>query len=67
MAHRMPLTTAVIQRMDFRTVPPRVECELTDFGHSLAKVLAPLCEWGTHHTGKVAMIVQNRKRSAAAA
>jgi DNA-binding HxlR family transcriptional regulator len=55
----------VIRRIDFQTVPPHVEYELTDFGQSLAKVLAPLCEWGTRHTPEVAMIVQNRKRVAA--
>jgi DNA-binding HxlR family transcriptional regulator len=43
----------VIRRIDFRTVPPHVEYELTDFGHSLAKVLAPLCEWGTRHSSEV--------------
>jgi DNA-binding HxlR family transcriptional regulator len=57
----------VIRRIDFQTVPPRVEYELTDFGQSLAKVLAPLCEWGTRHTEEVAVIVQKRQRSAAAA
>ena len=54
----------VIRRIDFRTVPPHVEYELTDFGHSLAKALAPLCEWGTHHTAQVAMIVEKREQPA---
>ena len=57
----------VIRRIDFQTVPPHVEYELTDFGQSLAGVLAPLCEWGTRHTREVAMIVQNRKRASEAA
>ena len=57
----------IIRRIDFRTVPPHVEYELTDFGQSLAKVLAPLCEWGTHHTQDVALIVRNRQRPSAAA
>jgi DNA-binding HxlR family transcriptional regulator len=57
----------VIRRIDFQTVPPHVEYELTDFGQSLAGVLAPLCEWGTRHTSEVAMIVQNRKRASEAA
>lgn len=57
----------VIRRIDFRTVPPHVEYELTDFGHSLAKVLAPLCEWGTRHSSEVAIIVQNRNRASEAA
>ncbi len=50
----------VIRRIDFQTVPPHVEYELTDFGESLAQVLAPLCQWGAHHTAEVAMIVQKR-------
>lgn len=57
----------VIRRIDFQTVPPHVEYELTDFGYSLAGVLAPLCEWGTHHTPEVALIVQNRSRPSAGA
>ncbi|MER8441842.1 helix-turn-helix transcriptional regulator [Mesorhizobium sp. M1066] len=57
----------VIRRIDFQTVPPHVEYELTDFGYSLAGVLAPLCEWGTHHTPEVALIVQNRSRRSAVA
>lgn len=52
----------VIRRIDFQSVPPHVEYELTDFGRSLANVLAPLCEWGTRHTSEIAFIVQNRKQ-----
>jgi DNA-binding HxlR family transcriptional regulator len=51
----------IIRRVDFRTVPPHVEYQLTEFGQSLANVLAPLCEWGTHHTADVARIVDARK------
>ncbi|AXA44697.1 winged helix-turn-helix transcriptional regulator [Rhizobium leguminosarum] len=57
----------VVRRIDFQTVPPHVEYELTDFGHSLASVLAPLCEWGSRHSSEVAIIVQNRSRASAAA
>jgi DNA-binding HxlR family transcriptional regulator len=57
----------VIRRIDFQKVPPHVEYELTDFGRSLAQVLAPLCEWGTHHNEKVAMIVHRRERAPKAA
>ncbi len=54
----------VIRRIDFQTVPPHVEYELTDFGRGLAELLAPLCEWGTHHTAEVAKIVRKRERAA---
>jgi DNA-binding HxlR family transcriptional regulator len=57
----------VVRRIDFRTVPPHVEYELTEFGQSLAKVLAPMCDWGTRHTAEVAVIVQNRRRASEAA
>lgn len=57
----------VVRRIDFQTVPPHVEYELTEFGQSLAEVLAPMCEWGTRHTADVAMIVRNRKRASVAA
>ena len=57
----------VIRRIDFQTVPPHVEYELTDFGQSLAQVLAPLCEWGTRHAAEVVEIVQNRKNATEAA
>lgn len=52
----------VLRRVDFQTVPPHVEYELTDFGRSLSKVLAPLCEWGSTHTSEVAAIVSRRTR-----
>lgn len=52
----------VVGRIDFQTVPPHVEYELTEFGQSLAEVLAPLCAWGTQHTAAVATIVQRREQ-----
>lgn len=54
----------VIRRIDFQTVPPHVEYELTSFGRSLASRLAPLCEWGTHHSDEVAAIVTKRELAA---
>ncbi|SEP61996.1 transcriptional regulator, HxlR family [Devosia sp. YR412] len=53
----------VVRRIDFQTVPPHVEYDLTEFGQSLTKTLAPMCEWGTRHMPEVAAIVQNRKRA----
>lgn len=57
----------VIRRMDFQTVPPHVEYELTDFGRNLTERLAPLCEWGTHHGAEVAKIVERREKRTKAA
>ena len=52
----------VIDRIDFQTVPPHVEYQLTAFGQSLSQTLAPICDWGTNHTAEVAKIIQNRAR-----
>ncbi len=54
----------LIRRIDFQTVPPHVEYELTDFGRKLTERLAPLCEWGTHHGAEVARIVEKRIKAA---
>jgi DNA-binding HxlR family transcriptional regulator len=43
----------IVRRRDFKEVPPRVEYELTSFGHSLYAALAPLCEWGTLHMKRI--------------
>ncbi len=39
----------VVNRRDFREVPPKVEYSLTVRGIELANVLKPLCEWGTEN------------------
>jgi DNA-binding HxlR family transcriptional regulator len=39
----------IVDRNDFREVPPRVEYSVTSFGVSLKAALGPLCEWGTEH------------------
>lgn len=39
----------VIERVDFREIPPKVEYSLTALGRSLAQSLKPLCDWGTAH------------------
>jgi DNA-binding HxlR family transcriptional regulator len=39
----------VVERVDFREIPPKVEYSLTPLGRSLAQALKPLCDWGTEH------------------
>jgi DNA-binding HxlR family transcriptional regulator len=56
----------VIERIDYKEIPPKVEYSLTPFGRSLAKALAPLCVWGTEHTRDVERIALRRQTSAAA-
>jgi DNA-binding HxlR family transcriptional regulator len=43
----------IIDRLDYKEIPPKVEYSLTKFGSTLAKALAPLCVWGTEHLGEV--------------
>jgi DNA-binding HxlR family transcriptional regulator len=55
----------VIQRVDYQTIPPKVEYSLTKFGVSLANSLAPLCAWGTAHMGQVEKIMLGRESMSA--
>ena len=51
----------VIERIDYKQIPPKVEYALTPFGRSLAKALAPLCAWGTEHMRDVERISRRRQ------
>jgi DNA-binding HxlR family transcriptional regulator len=53
----------VIERIDYKEIPPKVEYSLTPFGRSLAKALAPLCVWGTEHMDEVERITMRRRTS----
>jgi DNA-binding HxlR family transcriptional regulator len=46
----------VIDRVDFRENPPKVEYSLTPLGRSLARALMPLCEWGSEHADAIEAI-----------
>jgi DNA-binding HxlR family transcriptional regulator len=52
----------VVERTDYGEIPPRVEYALTSFGDSLARALAPLCQWGERHTAQIENIVRNREK-----
>jgi DNA-binding HxlR family transcriptional regulator len=54
----------VIDRTDFKEIPPRVEYALTPFGRTLAKALLPLCEWGTAHSAAIEAIRLRRTGAA---
>ncbi|WP_445168706.1 winged helix-turn-helix transcriptional regulator [Mycolicibacterium sp. Dal123E01] len=43
----------IIDRRDFRELPPRVEYSLTPFGFGLTEALRPLCEWGDAHMDRI--------------
>jgi DNA-binding HxlR family transcriptional regulator len=55
----------VIQRVDYQTIPPKVEYSLTKFGVGLANSLAPLCAWGTAHVRQVEKIMRGRQSMSA--
>lgn len=50
----------LVQRIDFRTVPPHVEYALTGFGKSLARTLQPLCAWGSENMEEIGEISSAR-------
>ena len=51
----------IVERIDYKEIPPKVEYSLTPFGHSLAQALAPLCAWGTEHMREVERISLHRQ------
>jgi len=46
----------LVRRIDFRTVPPHVEYELTKFGYELSGAMRPICEWGSLNMNEVVAI-----------
>ncbi|MCO5733449.1 helix-turn-helix domain-containing protein [Rhizobium sp. SSA_523] len=57
----------VVDRVDFKEIPPRVEYSLTTFGVTLSNALKPLCAWGTQHMAEVETLVSRRDASGAKA
>jgi DNA-binding HxlR family transcriptional regulator len=43
----------VVVRRDYHEVPPRVDYAMTEFGHTLAQALMPLCDWGNANRRRV--------------
>ena len=39
----------VLNRHDYKCVPPMVDYSLTPFGETLVQALVPLCEWGNQN------------------
>jgi DNA-binding HxlR family transcriptional regulator len=50
----------IVERVDFREIPPKVEYSLTPLGLSLAMALHPLCEWGSAHSAAIEAIASRR-------
>jgi DNA-binding HxlR family transcriptional regulator len=39
----------LIERTEYRVVPPKVEYSLTPVGHSMLPIIAQMSEWGTQY------------------
>jgi DNA-binding HxlR family transcriptional regulator len=50
------VAAGIVQRHDYREVPPKVEYTITTFGMTLAEALMPLCEWGVRHGARIEAI-----------
>jgi DNA-binding HxlR family transcriptional regulator len=50
----------LVRRIDFQTVPPHVEYELTPFGRDLCGTMQPACEWGVRNMGEIERIAGAR-------
>ena len=50
----------IIERVDFKEIPPKVEYSLTPLGRTLAQALLPLCEWGSAHSAAIEAIARRR-------
>jgi DNA-binding HxlR family transcriptional regulator len=53
----------IVDRRDFKEIPPKVEYSLTAFGQTLAGALQPLCVWGTQHRTDVEKLMARRNTS----
>lgn len=53
-------TDGLVRRIDFQTVPPHVEYELTAFGRDLCGTMQPACEWGVRNMDEIARIAEGR-------
>ena len=56
----------VIERVDFKEIPPKVEYSVTPLGRTLAASLLPLCEWGSAHSEAIEVIRLRRATSESA-
>lgn len=57
----------LVRRIDFMTVPPHVEYELTEFGRGFCGSFAAVCEWGSQNMDEVSAIAAAREQSAQSA
>ena len=53
----------VVQRTDYKEIPPRVDYALTSFGQSLVAAMVPLCGWGEENAAAIAAALANEKEA----
>src|ERR1039457_2090065 len=53
--------SGLLERKDYRQVPPKVEYSITPFGRTLGKSMAPLCAWGARNRKRVLGAELDRK------
>ena len=54
----------LVRRIDFGTVPPHVEYELTEFGRGFCESFATVCDWGSRNMDRVTAIAAARDQPA---
>jgi DNA-binding HxlR family transcriptional regulator len=54
----------LVERIDYRTVPPHVEYRLTELGQSLSRALGAVDRWAEEHYAQ--MVAARERRSGAA-
>ena len=53
----------LIERKEYKEIPPRVEYTLTDIGYSLADVLDKMAEWGSVYKEFLRLIEKQKNKS----
>lgn len=54
----------LVRRIDFMSVPPHVEYELTPFGREFCESFAAVCAWGSRNMERISAIADARNRPA---
>ncbi len=52
----------IVQRTDYKEIPPRVDYSLTPRGKSLILTMAPLCEWGEKNAETIAAALSGQNK-----
>ncbi len=53
----------ILVRRDYQELPPRVDYAMTEFGHTLAQALMPLCDWGNANRRHIEQALEKNARA----